>query len=549
MNIEKRALLAIVISMAILLLTQPLLVKYFPQPKQQQKAPAADVKPRAAAAAAPSGIQKDEGQAQPIKPAAGREITFENEDYRAVLSDVGGGIKSITLKKHFDSSGKSIVLFDEPNPLDATFVVSGLEPGLDKAIFSYSTRPGGVIFTVKSPSGLSIEKEVVFQPGKYAIQLRQTLTNYSNQSRIFNYAIVGGSGLTDLSAQDEMYAELVKQIDGKITNVNAKSIKKPVSWEGMQVNWISLKARYFSLIMKPPLSFKTAYSNMLPDKRLQSHIGSADFTIAPNSSVTHDFILYAGPNEHDKMQSLKLGIEDSLYLGFTGSIGRILFVILKYIHVVVRNWGLAIIFLTVLINILMFPLTFKGIKAMKQMQALQPKIEALRKAHKGKGDSQKLNKEVMELYRKYKINPMGGCLPLILQMPVFFALYQVLMRSIELRGAPFLWIKDLSQPDRLIVFKDSIPFVGNELNILPILMAIAMFFQQKLSTPPQAGSNDQMVQQQKMMLIFMPILFGFMFYHLPSGLVMYWLTNTLLTLGEQELFLKKQMFHVEHSEG
>lgn len=540
---EKRALLAIVISMAILLLTQPLLVKYFPQQKQQQKTPAADITPHTAA---PSDIQKVEQQIQPVKPAAEKEIFFENEDYRAILSNVGGGIKSITLKKHLDSNGKPIVLFDEPNPLDATFVVSGLEPGIDKAIFSYSARPDSVIFSVKSPSGLSIEKEVVFQEGKYAIQLRQTLTNYSNQSRIFKYSIVGGSGLTDLSAQDGMYAELVKQIDGKITNVNAKSIKNPVSWEGMQVNWISLKARYFSLIMKPPLSFKTVYSNMLPDKRLQSHIGSADFTITPNSSVTHDFILYAGPNEHDKMQSLKLGIEDSLYLGFTGSIGRILFVILKYIHVVVRNWGLAIIFLTVIINILMFPLTFKGIKAMKQMQALQPKIEALRKAHKG--DSQKLNKEVMELYRKYKINPMGGCLPLILQMPVFFALYQVLMRSIELRGASFLWIKDLSHPDRLVIFKDSIPLLGNELNILPLLMAIAMFFQQKLSTPPQTGSNDQMVQQQKMMAVMMPILFGFMFYHLPSGLVMYWLTNTLLTLSEQELFLKKQMFHVEHSE-
>lgn len=544
---EKRALLAIVISMAILLLTQPLMVKYFPQPKQQQKAPVEDVKPKAAAAAMPSDIQRAEQQAQPVKLAAEKEIAFENEEYRAVLSNVGGVIKSIALKKHLGLDGKPVVLFDEPDPANATFTVSGLEPGSDKAIFSYSTKRDSVVFTAKFPSGLSVEKEVIFQPGKYAIQLRQTLTNYSTQSRVFNYSIVGGSGLTDLSAQDEMYAELVKQVDGKITNVNAKSIKGPVSWEGMQVNWVSLKARYFSLIMKPPLQFKTIYSNVLPDKRLQSRIGSADFTIAPDSSVTHDFVLYAGPNEYDRMSSLKLGLEDSIYLGFTGGIGRILFVILKYIHVGIKNWGLAIIFLTVLINILTFPLTFKGIKAMKQMQALQPKIEALRKAHKGKGDSQKLNKEVMELYRKYKINPMGGCLPLILQMPIFFALYQVLMRSIELRGASFLWIKDLSQPDSLIA-KGSIPFIGIELNILPILMAIAMFFQQKLSTPPHTGSNDQMVQQQKMMAIMMPLLFGFMFYRLPSGLVMYWFTNTLLTLGEQELFLKKQMFHVEHSE-
>lgn len=542
---EKRALLAIVISMAILLLTQPLLVKYSHKPKQQQAAPV-EAKRETALAVAPAQIGKAERQPQPVRQADEKDVIFDNEDYRAILSNAGGVVKSVTLKKHFDSSGKPIVLFDEPNPPDATFAVSGLEPGFEKAVFAYSTRPDGAVFTVKSPGGLSIEKEIVFLPGKYAIQLRQTLTNYSNQSRIFKYSIVGGSGLTNLHTEDEMYAELVKQIDGKITNVNAKSIKKPVSWEGMQVNWISLKSRYFSLAMKPPLSFNTAYSNILPDKRLQSSVGSADFTIAPNSSVTHEFILYAGPNEHDKMQSLKLGIEDSIYLGFTGSIGRILFVILKHIHVVVRNWGLAIICLTVLINILTFPLTFKSIKAMKQMQALQPKMEALRKAHKD--SPQKLNKEVRELYAKHKVNPLGSCLPMILQMPIFFALYQVLMRSIELRGASFLWIKDLSQPDRLVVFKDSIPLLGNELNILPLLMAIAMFFQQKLSTPPQTGSNDQMVQQQKMMAVMMPILFGFMFYRLPSGLVMYWFVNTLLTVGEQELFLKKQMFHVEHSE-
>lgn len=542
---EKRALLAIVISMAILLLTQPLLVKYSRQPKQQQAAPV-EAKRETTPAVVPAQIEKAERQPQPVRQADEKDIIFDNEDYRAILSNAGGVVKSVTLKKHFDSNGKPIVLFDEPNPPDATFAVSGLEPGLEKAVFAYSTKPDGVVFTVKSPSGLSVEKEIVFRPGKYAIQLRQTLTNYSNQSRIFKYSIVGGSGLTNLSAQDGMYAEIVKQIDGKITNVNARSIKKPVSWEGMQVNWISLKARYFSLVMKPPLSFNTAYSNILPDKRLQSYIGSADFTIAPNSSVTHEFILYAGPNEHDKMRSLKLGIEDSVYLGFTGSIGRVLFVILKYIHVVVKNWGLAIIFLTVLINILTFPLTFKGIKAMKQMQALQPKMEALRKANKD--NPQKLNKEVRELYAKYKINPLGGCLPMILQMPIFFALYQVLMRSIELRGASFLWIKDLSQPDRLIIFKDSIPLLGNELNILPLLMAVAMFFQQKLSAPPQTGSSDQMAQQQKMMAVMMPVLFGFMFYRLPSGLVMYWFVNTLLTLGEQELFIKKQVFHVEHSE-
>ena len=546
MSMEKRALLAIVISMGILLLTQPLIVKYFPQQKHVQKVQASVSPGTAPASAAASQIQKAEQLPQPARQADEKDIIFENEEYRAVLSNAGGVIKSATLKKHLDSKGNPMVLFDESNPSDATFAVSGLSPAIDKAVFAYSMRPNGVLFTAKSPDGLSVEKEITFRPGVYTIDLRQTLTNYSAQSKNIKYSIVNGAGLTSLSPQDEMYAELVKEIDGKVTNVNKRSIKSPVTWEGMLVNWVSLKSRYFSLTTKPPVSFKTVYSNRLQDNKLQSRIGSDSFTVASNSSVTHDFVLYAGPNKYKDVRALKLDFEDSIYLGFTGSIGRILFVILEHIHMLAKNWGLSIILLTAFINILLFPLTFKGIKAMKQMQALQPKMEALRKAHKN--DAQKLNREVMELYKKYKINPMSGCLPMILQMPIFFALYQVLMRSIELRGAPFLWIKDLSQPDRLIMFKTPILLLGGELNLLPILMAIAMFFQQKLSTPANAGADDQIVQQQKMMAVMMPILFGFLFYRLPSGLVMYWLTNTLLTVAEQEIFLKKQMFHVEHSE-
>jgi YidC/Oxa1 family membrane protein insertase len=167
---------------------------------------------------------------------------------------------------------------------------------------------------------------------------------------------------------------------------------------------------------------------------------------------------------------------------------------------------------------------------MKQMQALQPKIETLRAAHKD--NPQKVNKETMEMYKKYKINPLGGCLPMLLQMPVFFALYQVLMKSIELRGAQFFWIKDLSQPDRLIA-------------------NIPMFLQQKQSTAPKtssAGASDQMAQQQRMMMFMMPVLFGVLFYKLPSGLVLYWLTNTILTIVEQGMFLKPHLFHVEQME-
>jgi len=160
---------------------------------------------------------------------------------------------------------------------------------------------------------------------------------------------------------------------------------------------------------------------------------------------------------------------------------------------------------------------------MKEMQALQPHIEELRRTYKD--NPQRLNKEMMELYKKHKVNPFSGCLPLILQMPIFFALYQALMRSVLLKGAGFLWIKDLSEPDRLFSLPATLPI--REINLLPILMTIIMFIQQKMSV---TSSSSTTMQQQKAMMIIMPIMFGLIFYNMPSGLVLYWFINSLLML-------------------
>ena len=162
---------------------------------------------------------------------------------------------------------------------------------------------------------------------------------------------------------------------------------------------------------------------------------------------------------------------------------------------------------------------------MREMQAIQPKVEELRKQYKD--NPQKLNKEIMELYKLHKVNPLGGCLPLLLQMPIFFALYQALMRSIHLRGAPFLWIKDLSSPDRLFVLPTALPFIGSEVNLLPVLMTIGMFIQQKATMATTSSAN---MEQQKMMMVIFPILFCFIFYHMPSGLVLYWFINSTFML-------------------
>jgi len=167
----------------------------------------------------------------------------------------------------------------------------------------------------------------------------------------------------------------------------------------------------------------------------------------------------------------------------------------------------------------------KQMRSMKQMQALQPHVEELKKNYKD--NPQRLNKEIMALYSQHKVNPLSGCLPLLLQMPIFFALYQVLMRSVVLKGASFLWIKDLSEPDRLFILPLTLPVLGNEINILPIVMAIGMFIQQKISTFSAGGVS---ASQQKIMLIVMPVMFGFIFYRMPAGLVLYWLVNSILML-------------------
>jgi YidC/Oxa1 family membrane protein insertase len=193
--------------------------------------------------------------------------------------------------------------------------------------------------------------------------------------------------------------------------------------------------------------------------------------------------------------------------------------------------------LAVILNIILFPLTMKSFTSMKKMQELHPQMEKLKTQYKD--TPEKLNKEMMELYKKYKINPLSGCLPLLLQMPIFVALYQALVKSIDLRGAHFLWIKDLSTPDA-VKLPFTLPVIGNSINILPIIMIVGMVIQQKVSASATgAAVTNEQKQQQKMMLIIMPVMFGFIFYGMPSGLVLYWVVNTALTIVEQSYIFKK----------
>jgi YidC/Oxa1 family membrane protein insertase len=226
----------------------------------------------------------------------------------------------------------------------------------------------------------------------------------------------------------------------------------------------------------------------------------------------------------DVLESLGSGFSQIVNFGFFDMFGKLLLAGLLWFNKYVQNYGLAIILLTIVVRVGLFPLNQKSYKSMKEMQALQPLVNELREKYKK--NPQEMNKKMMALYREHKVNPMGGCLPIAFQMPIFIALFQALRYAVELRGAQFLWIKDLSEPDRLFTLTVPINF---PINLLPLLVIAAMLIQQKM-TPMAAGGQSE--AQQKMMQ-FMPVIFGFLFYSMPSGLTVYFLVSTVLGLVQQ----------------
>jgi YidC/Oxa1 family membrane protein insertase len=249
--------------------------------------------------------------------------------------------------------------------------------------------------------------------------------------------------------------------------------------------------------------------------------------VRPLDGVTARYTLYMGPRDLEDLKVLDKDLERALSFGWTDIIAKPLLHLLRFFNQYIHNWGVSIILLTILVKIAFWPLTHKSYKSMKEMQKLQPRMAKIREKYKN--DRQQMNKEVMGLYKTYKVNPMSGCLPMVIQIPVFFALFRILGSAIELRHAPFmLWINDLSAPDRLFNFAFSIPFMKPPYGIpvLTLLMGASMFIQQKMTPTPGDPT------QAKIML-FLPLIFTFMFINFPSGLVLYWLVNNVLSIGQQ----------------
>jgi len=527
---EKRVVFALALSLFILVAFQWLMPQQRPLgPQQSVSTPQEEVaKTETPIVDTKAVSRRDEDVVLPDE----KEINFQNDLYTVVFSDVGAGIKKITLNKN-PQEGLNIPydIFDVTDPRTGLCLFVPDEAGtkLNNVKYNSSVAGNKVIFTHNFNDEFVLEKRFIFYNSLYRIDLELTWKNMRTDNIVKQYSLISGSHLSSSRSEDR-FLEISASQEGKVVKYRKRNRPFEIRKAGT-VSWTMLKNRYFAMIIRPFITPSGCVVRQLEDKTLTTGIEMQPFNLNPNSSVIHTFGLYMGPLSLGLVKKANFGAEEALSSGVFGSISQLLISALKFFHKVSHNWGVAILMLTLLINIVLSPLTRKSYKSMHDMQMLQPKIEKIRQELKS--NPQKLQKEIMELYKKHKVNPMGGCLPMLLQMPIFIALYQGLMRSIELRGAHFLWIKDLSIPENIKI-PIELPIFGDSLNILPLLMVGAMFFQQRLSTRVTAMSQtDEQRKQQKMMSVMMTVMFGFIFYNFPSGLVLYWLGNTVIMSGYQ----------------
>ncbi len=507
----KRALIAIVLALVVIIGYQ-----YFFMPKPK---PGRPVK------------QALEGEEEQKKPAAetetlfvpseaeapgGRLVTVETPLYSAVFSSKGATVKGWRLKKYLDDEGAEVTLL-RPGAMPALAMGIGVDGKIVFSSMDFKILQGGESIILENPGqrasltflyrsdNLLIKRTFQFQADDYRVDMIEEVQGPSS------YWVTLGSGF-GISGAEGYRAHTGPVILDDTDRVELKpdKLKKPRVF-GERLRWIAQEDKYFFASVVP-------IEKALGARAWQAENG--EVLVALNlPEGENKLLLYAGPKEHDRLKGFGVGLEHIIDFGFFSILARPLFWIMKQSYKVLGNYGLSIIFLTLLIRIPFIPLINKGQRSMKKLQALQPQLNEIKKKYKN--DSQRAQKEMMELYKKYKVNPMSGCLPILIQLPVFFALYKVLLIAIELRKAPFvLWIQDLSEKD---------PYY-----VLPIVMGITMYIQQKM-TPTQPQSSPQ---QQKLMN-YLPVIFTILFLNFPSGLVLYWLVSNILSIIQQYLTNRK----------
>ncbi len=522
---EKRLLLAAGLSLVILLAWERLGPKPVRTPPSVAPTPAAaaTIAPAATAtaASAPSpGAPAAAASALPAPESAAAETSavVENDVLKATFSNRGAVLTSLVLKGHFDEQKKPLELVralppELPRPLGLDFGAdAAATKKVGEALFVVERESDQVVRLRYTDAALSVVKEIRLGKG-YLFDLRVAVTGPA-------YSVLVGPGLRNPTDSERgsryvMAATAVAATADGMKTVSAEKASDKNAWSIPARGFAGLEDNYFLEVLVPraPTSARPfTFSVPRPEGKPFAEIATG---IAGNG--TFEASAYFGPKDVAILESYNLGLERTVDFGWYGVLARPLLWLLKKTQGFVGNWGLAILVVTFLIRLLLFPLTAKSYVSMKKMQKLSPKMNAIRdKYKKAKSDAaqrQKMNEELMKLYQAEGYNPMSGCLPILLQLPILVAFYNVLSRSIELRHAPFfLWIKDLSAIDTTYV--------------LVILMIISMYVQ-------QAMTPSTMDPAQKKVFMFMPVLWGFFLKDMPSGLVLYWLFSNLLTIVQQ----------------
>jgi len=521
---EQRALLAVMISILIIMGFHYWFASHY-APPQKSRPQKVTLQKTASKATPAREVLKEPAKKAAIDLSRVKDFTVENEVFRAILTEAGARFKSFELKGYRKYLSKDAPLIQ---------LVSAPKEGLPIEIY-LASRPETAVYPYRgsrSSSKLSLTFEPLFQS---PLKLVKSFT-FLEKSYLFHFMVkIRNEGSE--AAKDRLLLRLVASpfsdgtryvfkgpayYDGK--KVEQLKLKKGLREYAGPLSWVGYEDVYFLMAILPEenLNYRVTFRRLSKETD-EIILWTPEFTLGPGEEKTFKFSAYFGPKKMEVLKEVGRGLPQALHFGFFDPVAKPLLWCLKFFNRYVGNYGLAIILLTVLIRILFWPLNHYSYKSMKKMQEIQPLIKRLREKYKD--DPQALNRELMQVYRTYNINPFSGCLPMLIQIPVFFALYKVLLQAIELRHAPFFgWIKDLSAPDRLPIGFD-IPYLGG-LPVLTILMGLSMYIQQKLSP----SSLDP--TQARIMLI-MPIFFTVLFVKFPSGLVLYWLVNNLLSIAQQ----------------
>ncbi len=536
-SIQLRALLAFALSAVVLFLYQHFMVKNAPPPPPAAKT-SAPAPPPPAPAAAPAATPAVKPPAGAETAAAEQTFIVETDNYLVHLSNRGAVVTSWTLKNYKDDAGAPLELINTASVTEAGYPFSihvrdnPPAADLNQALYRVETNstaagrlPAPVELTFRwSDGNVQARKTFRFSKPSYLIEVESHL---AQGPAPLPHLLAWRGGFGDAAVLDaarhvrNFYFDPAR---GKIEHVEAKAAEKGALLNSGNYLYAGIEDLYFAAAFLPrdparSLQLETSALQIGTPREPKKQLFAG---AAVGSGGDNRFLVYVGPKKFELLRSVREPLAQIIDFGFFSFIAYPLFLMLSWIHRYVPSFGWSIVVLTIFINFVLFPLKLKSMKSMKKMQKLQPLIKNINDKYKGMGlrdpKRSEQNQEVMALYQKYGVNPIGGCLPMVLQLPFFFAFYTVLTVTIDLRHAGWLWVSDLSAPETYIL---------GFLRVLPILMIATQFWYQKMTPSTTADPA-----QQKMMQ-FMPLVMGFFFYSLQSGLVLYWLTGNLVGIGQQ----------------